>query len=453
MDHGNAAFMKVSLSRRSVLRGALAGAGAVGLTQLLAACAPGGRPGASSPGLTELTVAAPGAATGQVSQILISGGDSGTPKGKAMLAVRDAWLEANPEASLDFETLAFDQVVTASLTRARAGELADVVQLYPGTLHEAAFAVLAPFDRSIFGDLAQDLHLWDYTTVEPGGQQIGVPVGNQGAAWYFNRRLFEKAGLDPEATPGTWAELEEIVAKLKDAGIVPMAMSRGYVPYYMTASLVVPFLPEVSDIDDFRAGRLSLEDDRFRIPLNAASKMAQDGWFHPSFLDKEDDSARGDFAQGNAAMLPFTIIDWADIELHLAPEDLGVFLPPALPEAKEQVAYVTPDVLFGLNARSENAESALSWMAYLASKEAQETKLRIGGNMPNRSDIDVAAIVDSPAALTIQDWITTGKTNEVAYDFFKSTASETFYSRLPTALLEGEVDDMLAQLQNEQSAG
>ncbi|GAB3597467.1 ABC transporter substrate-binding protein [Microbacterium tumbae] len=451
-DHFNAPLVNVQLSRRTVVRGALAGAGALALSRLLAACAPAGGPVGAAPTAGEPTVAPAGTSTGSVSQILISGGDASTPKGKAMLALREAWLDANPDAALELENLAFDQVITASLTRARAGELADLVQLYPGTLHDAAFPVLRPFSRSMLPDLDGSLSLWDYTTLEPGGSQIGVPIGNQGGAWYYNKRLFERAGLEADRTPETWGELEEIVRALKSAGIIPLAMSRGYTGFYLSASITVQFLPDVDDIDAFRRGEISIEDDRFRVPLTAVSRMAKDEWFHPSFLDKEDDSATGDFAQGNTAMFPTTITTWADFERILPAEDVGVFLPPPHPEAEGKAAYVTPDTMFCLNADAANPDAALSWVNYLGSKEAQETALRIGGQMPNRGDVDVEAIAGSATARTIQDWIDTEKTNEIPFDFFNGTASGTFYSRLPTALVQGEIDDLLAQLQAEQSA-
>ncbi len=39
--------------------------------------------------------------------------------------------------------------------------------------------------------------------------------------YYYNKDLFKKAGLDPEAAPKTWAEFEKIQQTLKDKGIGP----------------------------------------------------------------------------------------------------------------------------------------------------------------------------------------------------------------------------------------
>jgi ABC-type glycerol-3-phosphate transport system substrate-binding protein len=436
-------------SRRTVLQAAFLAGTAVAATSLLAGCAPTRSGAAKGP----LTVAADGRATGSVSQILISGGDPSTPGGMAMKARVDGWSDANPDVDLTTENVAFDQVVTTSLTRARAQQLSDAIQLYPGTLFDAVFPVLAPLSRDLFPDLVDTLTLWDYTTLDAGSDQLaGVPIGNQGAAWYCNKRLFERAGLDPDQPPQTWDELEAAVAALQDAEIVPLAMSRGYAGYYLYASILVQFLPDVEQVQDFRAGELDINSEAFRTPLRAVSDMARDGWFHPSFLDKEDDSAAADFAQSNVAMYCAQLGSWADFALNLPPEDFSAFIPPMHPDAERRAAYVTPDTMFCLNKDSENPSATLSWIAYLGSKEAQTAALEIGGVMPNRTDIDVASVVDNPAAIQIATWLAQETTNEVALDFLNGTASATFYSKLPTTLLSGDVDSFLEQLSSEQSA-
>ena len=59
------------------------------------------------------------------------------------------------------------------------------------------------------------------------GVQYGLPYNQSIVGMWYNKDLFEQAGLDPEAPPTTWTELLEAVQTLKDAGITPIAVGAG----------------------------------------------------------------------------------------------------------------------------------------------------------------------------------------------------------------------------------
>lgn len=54
--------------------------------------------------------------------------------------------------------------------------------------------------------------LWNATLYE--GDSYGIPFNTDTRVLFYNKDAFEEAGLDPEAPPTTWAELEEYAAKL-----------------------------------------------------------------------------------------------------------------------------------------------------------------------------------------------------------------------------------------------
>jgi len=51
----------------------------------------------------------------------------------------------------------------------------------------------------------------------------GNPALSIGQSFLYNKDLFTKAGLDPEQMPKTWKDLIDICARLKSAGIIPVA--------------------------------------------------------------------------------------------------------------------------------------------------------------------------------------------------------------------------------------
>ncbi|WP_199547679.1 ABC transporter substrate-binding protein [Streptomyces sp. N35] len=65
-----------------------------------------------------------------------------------------------------------------------------------------------------FGDIKQDAR--DMVTKD--GKVYGVPNVNYSVGLVYNRALFEKAGLDPEAPPQTWDEVRAAAKKIADLG-------------------------------------------------------------------------------------------------------------------------------------------------------------------------------------------------------------------------------------------
>ena len=58
-------------------------------------------------------------------------------------------------------------------------------------------------------------------------KQYGVPFNLGMVGVWYNKSLFEKAGIN--APPSTWSEFLADVEKLKSAGITPIAVGEGQV--------------------------------------------------------------------------------------------------------------------------------------------------------------------------------------------------------------------------------
>src|SRR5262249_44814247 len=62
---------------------------------------------------------------------------------------------------------------------------------------------------------------WEMTNPEfkEGGEYFAMPVTFNGYVFYYNKKLFKKAGLPTTFKPKTWEEVAETGEKLEDAGI------------------------------------------------------------------------------------------------------------------------------------------------------------------------------------------------------------------------------------------
>ena len=65
-----------------------------------------------------------------------------------------------------------------------------------------------------------------YTT--PKGEMISFPFNSSTPVFYYNRDVFEKAGLDPNRPPATWPEVMAAAAKIKAAGAAACGFTSGW---------------------------------------------------------------------------------------------------------------------------------------------------------------------------------------------------------------------------------
>jgi raffinose/stachyose/melibiose transport system substrate-binding protein len=73
----------------------------------------------------------------------------------------------------------------------------------------------ATFQDDAFASLTDDGHVW------------GIPEQRDAVGIYFNKALFERAGI--AAFPRTWDDLLSACSRLKDTGVIPFAMDGDWV--------------------------------------------------------------------------------------------------------------------------------------------------------------------------------------------------------------------------------
>ena len=65
-----------------------------------------------------------------------------------------------------------------------------------------------------------------YTTAK--GQMLSFPFNSSTTVFYYNRDMFEKAGLDPNQAPQTWQAVVAAAAKLKASGVTNCPFTTGW---------------------------------------------------------------------------------------------------------------------------------------------------------------------------------------------------------------------------------
>ncbi len=145
-------------------------------------------------------------------------------------SLADQFAEENPHVNFEITVLGNEEFKAQLTTVMQAGDPPDLFQSWGG-------GVLWQFaEAGLVRDIAPELEgEWRDTfaaqsALELFGQDgayYGVPVTWGVVGIFYNKALFEQAGLDPENPPQTWAEFLDAVQALKDAGITPISLGEG----------------------------------------------------------------------------------------------------------------------------------------------------------------------------------------------------------------------------------
>lgn len=177
----------------------------------------------------------------------------------------------------------------------------------------------------------------DTVTIDEG--VYGIPMDTQAWGVFYNKELFEKAGISE--VPKTVTELEDCVAKLKAAGITPFAAGYatewtiGQFLGYGASSILTPAALELGE--NYKKGSWTFDqpgmDQAFEV-LDLVADNTQDRPF-----DTDVSGQYAAFAKGDAAMMLQG--NWSILQIReLNPEiQMGMF---PLPISEDENALLFP---------------------------------------------------------------------------------------------------------------
>ncbi len=125
------------------------------------------------------------------------------------------WEAENAGYDVDVEYVPWGQCQSKSTTLAQAGDPPAIAYMGSRTLKQLAENEL------IISVAMTDEERATYAppilgTITAGGEQWGLPRAFSTKALYWNKGLFEAAGLDPESPPATWDEMFEAAKAVSD---------------------------------------------------------------------------------------------------------------------------------------------------------------------------------------------------------------------------------------------
>ena len=363
--------------KRQWLRGALA---VVATTALLAGCGGqgAGDPNTPGPGSASSQTSGGGATTTDGEQVTLTYATWSEDQKPAMQQIADAFHEQHPNITIEVQALPWPEFWTKLQVGMEGGTapdsfwmLADRYQPYAdaGMLLEMDDAIKqAGVDVSKYPQAIVDMYTRD-------GKLWGLPKDFDTNGLWYNKEIFDAAGVAYPDETWTWQDMREVAKQLTDAeqgiyGIAaPIDRQSGYYNTILQAG-----------------GQILSEDKKTALydspeairGLQIWVDIMQDG-SSPSLLQMSDTEPVTMFMQGKLAMYQSGAY-WAkrfydDAEFW---PKVGVAV---LPQDKQR-ATVTSGILNAGYADSAHPEELQQWLIFLGGQEAAEIQGRTGAVLP-----------------------------------------------------------------------
>ena len=300
--------------------------------------------------------------------------------------VVDAFHAAHPNIRLEFDFLFDDAYHNRLQAVAIAGQLADIVFLWPGK---------RTGDVTGAG-LAKDLRPWVDQVADEFAPAALTPQGPNGEIWelpeqitathvmFTNDRLLDELGLE---FPETFEELLAQGEVIRDAGYIPIAMDNGG-GWQMQSTLLSALVERTGGrewFDRARVGQASFTDPEFVEAIEVIRILGESDMFSPGINQAEYGVALTDFVTEQAVY--FIDGGWRASNLtgEMTPEQheyvsLNVFPPLPGEQGQPGSTAIVPGTGFGMNANleGERADAAWEWIYFFSGPEGSRIKAQQG---------------------------------------------------------------------------
>lgn len=289
--------------------------------------------------------------------------------------------EQNPGINVEVTVFPIAEYRDRLLVAVQAGEGPDMAMLDQIWVAEfAAAGAIIPLDEYL---AASDVNPDDFfpgawSSNVWGGSTWGIPLNND--VWeqmYYNRAMFEAAGLDPDDPPSTWAELMEACQALTNA------------PDQYGIGVLGPGEWSVVTMNSFiyTNGGAILNEDGTEAVINSPEAVEalqfykdQEQCAPPGTAARIEPEAVGLFTAGQVAMV--FVGSWQQDTFRNSDIDWGVAMMPT-PEEGGTFHGTLGGWNMAILATSENPDETWAYVEFLTGKEPQKT---VNSLIPARLD-------------------------------------------------------------------
>ena len=335
-----------------------------------------------------------------------------------MKALLDEYTKANPNVTIEYQAVTFDQLLTKISTSRAAGTAPDIIHIYNLWMPDfVKGGALATPPEEVVNDVKANYSPGSVQAVTVNGQVWGYPTEINTWQLVYNKKMFADAGLSEP--PKTLAELKDYACKLtakKADGTLEhtgLAVLTGW-----DSGVVHPFLSLLwSDGGQYLSPDLSKAE--FNSPqskeiLQTYSDMIKEGCVDPGL-----GGGFNDFVTGKSAMVIMANFFRSDLKNSFVDgyDNVGVAPIPVGPSGNKSVA-LQYNWLWTVDKSSKNAAAAWKLVQWLNTPRGQGKASPMGeyltsalGAIPSRLS-DQKALSDTLSDFFLQAYLNSASTSQ-----------------------------------------
>ena len=295
----------------------------------------------------------------------------------------DKFNEEHPDIQVVLEAYGsdFDTKISASMG---SGDAPDVMYMWNYPAYHEGLEPLDSYIEKEGEEYKKNFYstLWNYNSYD--GQIYGLPVGFTTHCVYYNKDLFEKAGVEEPKDGWTWEDLEEKAKKINEAtGVKGFSFSMKPDPYdyemYLWSNGTA-YCDKEGKMEGY------VNSDKALETYKMFQDMAKDG-----YAVATEKSGSDEFESGQTAM--FVYGAWAVKKYTEAGVNFGLAKLPSF--GTEKSASILSSSGVAIAKSSKNKEAAWEFVKYWTDEENNKT--RIGTEFPVLvSVVESEKILDKP---------------------------------------------------------
>ena len=323
--------------------------------------------------------------------------------------------EMYPNVKVDLVPQPNNEYYTLLGTAIAGNSVPDVLLVHGGSRLTERQDLMLPLDDFIGNEADNFINLQNGWVHNETGDIIALPITIQGFVYYYNKSIYEEAGLDPEVPPTTWDELvancEVIMSNTNKSCFTAGGKEAHGMQFYGSLYAAAMFTHE--DHAEFLAGEIPYDDPRMSRQLELWYEASQRGWWQEAvasettYMDSHDN-----FSAGRAAHTQGLISDiahWYMFGDFLGEENVGMFknvvIDPDVYATVEDIPIAAGGGIgWSATTGTEHPEEAMALVQFLASPEAQLVLFNSAATIIPRNDIDVE-LISHPLAKQINEWL------------------------------------------------
>ena len=280
----------------------------------------------------------------------------------------DKFNEEHPDIQVVLEAYGsdFDTKISASMG---SGDAPDVMYMWNYPAYHEGLEPLDSYIEKEGEEYKKNFYstLWNYNSYD--GQIYGLPVGFTTHCVYYNKDLFEKAGVEEPKDGWTWEDLEEKAKKINEAtGVKGFSFSMKPDPYdyemYLWSNGTA-YCDKEGKMEGY------INSDKALETYKMFQDMAKDG-----YAVATEKSGSDEFESGQTAM--FVYGAWAVKKYTEAGVNFGLAKLPSF--GTEKSASILSSSGVAIAKSSKNKEAAWEFVKFWTSEESNKT--RIGTEFP-----------------------------------------------------------------------